>query len=147
MPTDEPTWPPFREPIASTLKRTVTIALVVGAVLAWRYGGIARWPAATLLVLWPSLGGHWVELLFLNGLRPRLPGAPWAQVAMRFAVWFVGGVLLATGMWLTARTLGGFAVARWPAWWVGGLAFIVVELVAHIALQMRGRPSFYNGRG
>ena len=54
------------------------IALVVGAALAQQWGGLARWPLASLLVLRPSLG---------------------------------------------------------------------IELVARLALQLRGRPSFYNGRG
>ena len=139
------TWTPYREPLRATLLRTGMIALVVGAVLAWRFGGIARWPVATVLVLWFSLGGHWVEIGFLNWLRPRLPAARAAQVAARLAVWFVGGVALALGMRATAMALGG--LWRWPAWWVGGVAFIGVELAAHLALWMRGRPSFYDRRG
>jgi len=30
---------------------------------------------------------------------------------------------------------------------LGGLAFIGIELVTHLVLQLRGRPSFYDGRG
>ena len=140
-------WQPFREPLPVTLLRTGTIAIVVGAVLAQFWGGLARWPMATLLVLWPSLGGHWVELWFLNWLRPRLSAARRVQVAARVGVWFVGGIGLAIGMGLTATAIGGFRLARWPAWWLGGLAFIGIELVAHLVLQLRGRPSFFNGRG
>jgi hypothetical protein len=130
--------------------RTGTIALVVGAVLARWWGGLARWPMATLLALWPSLGGHWVELWFLNWLRPRLSDVRPVQVGARVGVWFVGGAGLALGMALTAMALGGFRSAQWSAWrtaWLGGLAFIGIELVVHLALQLRGRPSFYNGRG
>ena len=127
--------------------RTVTIALVVGAVLTRWWGGWARWPVATIVVLWPSFGGHWVDLWFLNWLRPRLSVTRAVQVVARVAVWFAGGTGLALGMGLTAMALAGFGPARWPAWWVGGLAFIGVELVAQLVLQLRGRPSFYNGRG
>jgi hypothetical protein len=140
-------WQPFREPLRTTLFRTGTIAMVVGAVLARSWGGLARWPLAILLVLWPSLGGHWVEVWFLNSLRPRLFTAYGVQVAARVAVWFVGGIGLAIGMRLTAMALGSYRMARWPAWWIAGLAFIGIELLAHLALQLRGRPSFYNGRG
>lgn len=63
-------WQPFREPLRLTLARTVGIAVVVGCVLAVRSGGLARWPVFSLLVLWPALGGHFVELWFLNHLRP-----------------------------------------------------------------------------
>jgi len=62
-------------------------------------------------------------------------------------VWFVGGIVLATGIYLTATALGRLNVQRWPAWWLGGLAFIAIELVAQLALQLRGQPSFYNTRG
>jgi hypothetical protein len=140
-------WKPYREPLRVTLVRTVTIALVVGAVLARWWGGLARWPVASLLVLWPSFGGHWVELWFLNWLRPRLPIVRAVQVGARIGVWFVGGTALALGMGLTAKALAGFQPAQWRDWWLGGLAFIGVELVAQLVLQLRGRPSFYNGRG
>ena len=140
-------WQPFREPFRITMLRTGMIAIVVGAVLAGLWGGLARWPLATLLVLWPSFGGHWVELWFLNWLRPRLSIARGMQIAARIGVWFVGGAGLAIGMCLTAMALAGFRPAQWPAWWLGGLAFIGIELVAHLVLQLRGQPSFYNGRG
>jgi hypothetical protein len=118
-------------------------------VLARGSGGLAHWPVATLLVLWPALGGHWVEVGFLNHLRPRLPAARPLQAAARVAVWFVGGAALALGMGLTAIALTGHRPPHWPAGWLagGGLAFITIELVAHFALQLRGRPSFYNEVG
>jgi hypothetical protein len=102
---------------------------------------------ATLLMLWPTFGGHWVEIWFLNWLRPRLSDARASQVAARVGVWFGGGTGLAMGMAVTAIALAGFRPAHWPGWWVGGLAFIAVELVVHLVLQLCGRPSFYNGRG
>ncbi len=98
-------------------------------------------------MLWFSLGGHWVELWFLNWLRPRLSAARAVQVGARVGAWFVGGTGLAVGMALPALVLAGFRPAQWPAWWLGGLAFIGLELVVHLVLQLRGRPSFYSGRG
>ena len=140
-------WPPYREPLRSTLLRTVTIAVVAGAILALFLGGIKRWPIATLLMLWPSFGGHWVELWFLNWLRPRIPRSRFAHALARLVVWFAGGVVLATGAYLTATVLGRLPSQRWPAWWIGGFVFIGLELVAQLALQLRGQPSFYNTRG
>jgi hypothetical protein len=141
-------WQPYKEPLRVTLARTGTIALILGALLTQRFGGgVIRWPTATLLMLWPAFGGHWVELWFLNWLRPRLPVAPAVQIGARIAVWFVGGCVLALGMVLTSMAMGEFRLAQWPAWWVGGLAFIGIELIAQMVLQLRGRPSFYNGRG
>jgi hypothetical protein len=140
-------WQPFEEPLRQTLFRTVMIALVVGGVIAVLSRKWSSWPLDALLVLWPSFGGHWVEVWFLNWLRPRLSVVRLVQVAARVGAWFVGGTALAFGMDLTAAALAGFRPARWPAWWIGGFAFIGVELLAHLALQLRGRPSFYNGCG
>ena len=140
-------WQPFREPLRATLRRTVLIAMIAGAVAARFSGGLARWPVLTLLMLWPSFGGHWVEVWFLNWLRPRISVARGVQMASRVAVWFVGGVGLAIGMVLTAAALPGFGMRHWPAWWIGGLAFIAIELIVHLVLQLRGNPSFYDGRG
>jgi hypothetical protein len=143
-------WQPHREPLRATLGRTILIAVTTGTVLAaWsaRSAQPIRWPVAVGLLLWISLGGHWVELWYLNWLRPRLPAAPTVQRVARVGTWFVGGCGLGIGMMVTAHTLGGMRLARWPAWWVAGVVFIGVELIAHAVLQARGRPSVFNGRG
>ena len=140
-------WEPYREPLRATLLRNGLIALAVGGVLAALHGGVGRWPAAALVALWPALGGHCVEVGFLNGLRPRISRARAVQVAARVAIWFVGGMVLALGMALTARAMGATGPGWWPSWWVGGLAFVAIELVAHGGLRFRGRPCFYDGRG
>jgi hypothetical protein len=140
-------WQPYREPLRTTLTRTVGLALVAGTVLAIWMGRITLLPVTTLLMLWPSLGGHWVEIWFLNWLRPRIPASRGVQILARLLVWFAGGVVLATGMCLTTMVFARFPPERWPLWWYGGLAFIVLELVVQLGPQLRGRPSFYNGRG
>lgn len=88
-----------------------------------------------------------MEIWFLNWLRPRLPVSRGVQVAARIATWFAGGTGLAIGMGLTSIALAALQPAKWPPWWLGGVAFIGIELMAHLVLQSRGRPSFYNGRG
>lgn len=130
-----------------TLTRTVGIAVIVGGVLAWRRGDLARWPVATALVLWPVLGGHFVERWYLEVLRPRLPESGGVRLAARLATWFVGGIVLGLGMALTAIALGGSRSVPWAWWWVAGLAFVAIEIVAHLLLRFRGRPSLLDGRG
>ena len=143
----KPQWQPFQEPIWRTFLRTITIALLVGAAIALQSRRWSSWPLATLLVLWPSLGGHWVEVWFLNWLRPRISRSFGVQKTTRVLVWFAAGYLLALGMSLTASVFVQWRSPRWLTWWLPGAAFIGIELVAHLALQLRGRPSFYNGRG
>lgn len=144
---DPSSWQPYREPLRVTILRTGLIALILGAVIATARHTWALWPIVTLLVLWPSFGGHWMEIAFLNVLRPRLPDARIVQIIFRLITWFIGGVLLTVGVVLTAMMLPGVHWAFGRVWWIGGLAFIGIELIAHAVLQLRGRPSFYNGRG
>jgi hypothetical protein len=150
---------PVCEPLRRTLLRTLLIAMVIAVVLSRPWvgdvgGGLTRWLAATLLALWPAFGGHYVELAYLNGLRPRLPASRAVQIAARLATWFVGGAVLTIGMLLTARLLSTVMTGGWlthhPVWKTivaGGIAFIAIELIVHVILQLRGAPNFFNGRG
>jgi hypothetical protein len=147
MPAETAPFQPYREPLRTTLLRTGLIAVAAGAVLAIAsHGGVARWAAATLVALWPSFGGHWVELWFLNWLRPRLPFNRAAQIATRLLVWFAGGVILALGMYVTARAVIGPRSIHVGTLFIAGAAFIGIELIVHLVLQLSGRSSFYNGR-
>ena len=138
---------PFQESIRKTLVRTIMIAVVVGAAIALSSRKLSNWPLAALLVLWPSFGGHWVEVWFLNWVRPHVSPNPGVQKATRILVWFAGGLLLSLGMRLTASAFVQWHSPQWLTWWLGGAAFVGIELVMHLAMQFRGQPSFYNGRG
>ena len=138
------TWQPFHEPLRVTLLRTGLIGLVAGVIAASVQHQPASWPQWTAAALWFSLGGHWVELFFLNWLRPRLAAARWVQVIGRMITWLAGGTVLMVGARTTASSLSAQAL-RLPPWWVGGPVFLGLELLVHALPQLRGRPSFYNG--
>jgi hypothetical protein len=138
---------PFREPLRVTLIRTLSIAIVAGGVVALSTRHLGRWPMFSLLTLWPSFGGHWIDLLFLNGLRSRLPDARAIQRLARVAIWFAGGIVLGIGVQFTFRLFTQRPPIVWLTWATAGAAFVGVELVAHAALYLRGRPSFYDGLG
>ena len=140
-------WQPFHEPLRATLTRTFVIAIVLGAFFANRLGGLSRWPVASVVMLWPTLGGHLIELWFLNWLRPRLPRDRAVQIAARLLLWFVGGMLLVVAMQLTATALAGTRPIARVAPWIGGFAFIGIELVVHLVARLRGMRSLYDGRG
>jgi len=138
-------WERVEEPLGSTLRRTVGIALAIGALFAFRSHHLRTLLPMAVVALWPSLGGHYVEIAFLNKLRPRLPRHRSVQVAARLATWLVAGVALYLLMACTALLLS----LRFPPWsfcWLGGPAFIVIELLAHVGLALRGLPNFYDGR-
>jgi hypothetical protein len=100
----------------------------------------------TLLALWPSLGGHFVEIAFLDGVRPWLPGARLVQASARLVWWLAGGALLCVALIATAHALPVVA-PPWHRWWIGAPIFVGIELAAHATLALRGLPSFYRGDG
>ena len=133
-----------REPLGTTLLRTGAIAVIAGALLARLMGGLKRWPILALVVFCFTFGGHWVELWFLNWLRPRLPAARAVQMVSRIIVWFVGGLILGLAAELVT-VLAAYKPAEWPTWWVMGIGFVGLELVVHLLILLRGRPNFYDG--
>jgi hypothetical protein len=128
------------------LARTAALAGVVGAVLALQRHDLKLLLPFAALALWFSLGGHYVELAFLNGLRTRIPRARLTQAVVRLLIWLSGGVLLYVSMAVTARALP-IEAPPLRLWWFGGFLLIGLELAVHALLAIRGRPSFYNGRG
>ena len=138
-------WPPHSEPFTSALRRTTLIALAVALVASLARQQFLVAPRVWLLAMWFSLGGHYVELFFLNRVRPRLPFARAAQVGGRVVTWFLGGALLSLGMAVTWALLTGGQL-RFHLWWLGGLGLIGVELMVHAVLRARDIPNFYDGR-
>ena len=107
---------------------------------------LAMVPLATLVALWFTLGGHFLEVLLRNQLRQRISGQPAVQALARVACWFAGGSVLYAGALGTRAILTGRGAVPWP-WWMAGIAFVGVELLVHLLLRVRGHPSFYDGRG
>jgi hypothetical protein len=139
-------FPRVTEPFSRALARNVTIAAVVALVVALVRRDLTLLLPVATLAMWFSLGGHYVELAFLNGVRGRLHSDYWTQAIGRLMVWSAGGALLYAGMSATARLLWAEAWFLKP-WWFGGLAFPAIELAVHAVLALRRRPNFYDGRG
>ena len=138
------TWQPYHEPLHVTLVRTGLVGLVLGLIVARLQSQRASWPQWTAFALWFSFGGHWVELFFLNWLRPRLPSARWVHITVRLCTWLVGGTFLMLGARFTALSISAQAL-RLPPWWLGGPVFLGLELLVHALPQLRAQPNFYNG--
>ena len=136
----------FAEPLRRTLVRNVSLAAGVGALLALQRQSLRLFLPVAALALWFSLGGHYVELAFLNSFRARLSQGRLTQVALRLLVWFAGGVVLYVLMAASARVLP-LEAPPLGMWWYGGVLLIGVELAVHGLLAVRGRPNFYSGRG
>jgi len=136
----------MEEPLHRTLARNVTIAASVAAVFTLVRHDFKSFLPVAALALWPSLGGHFVELLFVNGIRDRIPQGHLVQAVVRLLVWYVGGILLYVCMAATSRAL---PIRPLPTglWYYGGLLFVGLQLIVHVILAIRGLRSSHNGRG
>lgn len=134
-----------REPLTTTLARTITLALIAGAI-ASRWWGLSRFPVAVIAAMWPSFGGHWVEMWYLDWLRPRISANRGVQIIARLITWFTAGILFVGLMEATVKTLAHPAPSFRMPFWIAGLGFIAIELFVHLGLETRGRASFYNAR-
>lgn len=139
-------WTKFYEPFPRTLARNFAIAVAVAIVLALRKGNVRLAPSFALLVIWFSLGGHYVEVAFLNVLRGRLPSSRATQTLARIATWFVGGAMLYIPMTITYHFVSGDR-PYFEFWWAGGLLLVGIEIGAHLLRLLRGLPNFYTGAG
>ena len=151
---------PYRESLVTTVRRTGIIALVLGSIAA--IGLLRRMPSSlgdwylwfvlVLAVGWISFGGHWVELAYLNVLRPRVARLPdGVLMFVRIGVWLIGGSLLFLG---SAPTRSVLTAGHLPdadllqgVLLLGGPVFVGAELVVHSIAFLLGQPSFWNGRG
>jgi hypothetical protein len=122
------------------------LALAIGVGVGLYQRQLAMVPMVTLFALWFTLGGHFLEVLARNHLRQRISGPPAVQALARVAFWFAGGCVLYAGAVATRAITTGRGAGPWP-WWMAGVAFVGVELLVHLLLRLRGRPSFYDGRG
>lgn len=145
-----PTLPqPYREPLWKTLRRTLTIALCITTALTLllpREGSYRHyWATTYLAVLWFPLGGHYVELGYLNWARMVSAWVRQHRTLSRMLWWLIGGLPLGLGCWWTWGALGTRPSFDLPLWW-GMPFFVVAECVVHTVLNVRGYPSFWNGR-
>ena len=130
------------ERFLTTLTRNTVAAGLLGIAFLFalpRHAGIA-WDyvdAFTLAFCFTFLG-HYVDALLLT--------IPEIDVGLGRIVWALGW--FAGGLWC-------YIVARWlwahygrdlhelPGLVWGGVFFVCLELVAHLVVKLRGRPSFY----
>ena len=141
-----PTAQRFAEPWHATALRTVGLAIAIGLGVGLIKGRLAVVPSVTLLALWFTLGGHFLELLFRNRLGQYIGNRPAVFSFARIAYWFASGAVLFEGAVATQSLFSGPMPVR-LSWWLAGIGFVGVELLIHSGLRARGEPSFYDRRG
>ena len=147
MPVNQTTeFVPFREPLQSTLLRTISIAMLPALVICFVTHSISGFAPVFFGAMWFSFGGHWAEVIWLNGIRFRIPNSPVVQKLGRIAFWFIAGIVLSVPMQLTIRLFDPKFIP--PSLLICGAAFALIELAVHFFLMhLRGRASFYDSTG
>ena len=147
VPSDLPR--PYRETLFVTLRRTLLIGLGISLVLTPfmrdERALLDAWWRVYLAVLWFPLGGHYVELGYLNGWRMKSAWVRRQKYVSRVLYWIVGGLPLGAAFLWTLHVLGARFPLDLPLWW-GMPFFPAVECVIHLVLTVLGRPSFWNAR-
>ena len=147
----------YTEPFSRTVRRTGSIALVAGAALwiigDYRHQGthsLVALAASVAFVLWISLGGHYVELFYLNLIRRAVPAKRWLQTLARVSIWAVGGAALfacaeANRQLILSGDIGDFG-AVWLIGVRGSVIFVGIELIAHALLRRAGQPNIWTAQ-
>jgi len=79
----ETEWKPFAEAWRATALRNGTIAVAIGLGVGLYTRQVASAFLASVLALWFTLGGHVLEVLFRNQLRPLIGGGALVQAVTR----------------------------------------------------------------
>ncbi len=139
------------------------MAVIIGSVATLLLRGMPAhagdwkgWLARVAAALWITFGGHYVELLYLHGVLPRIVTEPepenisrwFVRLAARCAVWAIGGAALWIGGMSTYLLIMKSRLplpAELPAIALqGALGLIIIELLGvHVIMTMRGRPSVW----
>ena len=139
------------ETFLQTLVRTIITATIISLVLysihVIPFNGKSK--LIEYAVIWAAFFsiffiGHWIELLFVNVIKFRLPRNIYVLYIVRICYWFVSSILL----FLIANTIRELLVSnsrQLGNWWSFGFLYIGVQLLMYAIMQIRLKKSFYNG--
>lgn len=141
----------FKEAFSKTLIRTVITATIIAAILffAHAFPSGDQTKLNLLIMIWLMvyiivLGGHLLELIFINYLKFVLPKNIILLYVIRIAYWFLCAIPLIFGAGLIHNL---FVHKNGPMVYdyTFGVFYIGIELFMHAMMQIRFRKSFYNG--
>lgn len=139
------------ESFIQTAIRTILTTTIIAIILNWLHvfpsdgkSKLALFEMIWLVVFLIVFGGHWLELLFINGIKFSLPKNIPSLYFMRIVYWFLCAVPLFFIANLIANLFSHNTV-RMGHWWMFGFFYIGIQLLMHAIMQLRLKKSFYNG--
>ena len=139
------------EAFLQTLFRTVLTATIISLILYFIH--VIPFNGKSKLmeygVIWAAFFsiffvGHWLELLFINVIKFRLPRNIFVLYIVRICYWFVSSIPL----FLIATIVRELLVSnsrQLGNWWSFGFLYIGVQLLMYAIMHIRLKKSFYNG--
>ena len=143
----------IHEPFRRTLIRTTLTGLAVS--IAFSFGQLKNAPGfnskfSILFITFIYIGGvivfigHYTELFFINYLRFNFSPKYIIQISIRIIYWYVSGCILYNSAMLLRGLLEHKDLFA-GNWYLGGIYFIGIELVANLLMQVMIKKSFWNG--
>ena len=136
------------ESLAQTVKRTIITTTIVALILTLSgiFPSHEKSKAAIFGVVWLAafcivFGGHWLELLFINEIKFKLPKNMLLIYFVRLGYWFICSIPL----YILANWVVSFFSNKTKPWWTFGFVYIGIQLLIHAIMHMRLKKSFYNG--
>jgi hypothetical protein len=139
------------EPLIKTVIRTILTATIIAGILylahVFPYDGKSKltlFAMIWLVVFCIVIGGHWLELLFINSIKFALPKNILLLYFTRIVYWFLCAVPLffCTNFIMHVFLYDGLRLSHWFTF---GIFYIGIELLMHAIMQIRYKKSFYNG--
>ena len=139
------------EPFLQMIIRTVLTATIISLILYFTH--VIPFNGKSKLteygIIWAAFFsiffvGHWLEVLFINVIKFRLPKNIFVLYIVRICYWFVSSIplfLIAT----TVRELLESKSRQLGNWWSFGFLYIGVQLLMYAIMHIRLKKSFYNG--
>jgi len=139
------------ESFVQTLIRTILTTTIIAVIINWLHlfpsGGKSKlilfeiiWSAVFCIVL----GGHWLELVFINRIKFALPKNILLLYFIRIVYWFLCSIPLFL-MANLITNLFSYKAGVPGHWWTFGFLYIGIQLLMHIIMHIRFKKSFYNG--
>jgi len=139
------------ESLNQTVIRTILTTTIIAGILYLAHlfphdgkSNLTLFEMIWLVVFCIVVGGHWLELLFINRIKFALPKNILLLYFIRIVYWF----LCAVPLFFAINFIMGLFLydgLRLSHWWTFGIFYIGIELLMYAIMQIRYKKSFYNG--
>jgi len=141
----------YHESFTQTIVRTIVTTTLIAVILYFLHlfpghelSQVSKFEMIWLAVFCIVFGGHWLELLFINYIKFKLPKNILLLYLTRIVYWYLCAIPLFFSAGIVVELFlhnSTFRAHLKPI----GFFYIGIQLVMHAIMQARIKKSFYNG--